>query len=83
MTTFVYYPAKGTAGGNPVTNAPVADGVFPICEFMHGFSSNPQKSLAIISPLAAAGFIVPASYFANLKVLRSVPPLVPCSGSCD
>lgn len=68
VTTFVYYPAKGTPGGSPVTNAAVADGVFPICEFMHGFSSSPQKSLAIISPLAAAGFIVPAPYFANLNI---------------
>lgn len=62
-TTYVYYPAKGTPGGNPVTNAAVADGMFPICEFMHGYGSSPQNSLAIIRPLAAAGFIVPAPYF--------------------
>lgn len=68
VTTFVYYPANGAPGGNPVTNAPIAKGVFPICEFMHGFSSSPQKSLSIIKPLAAAGFIVPAPYFANLDI---------------
>ncbi|NUR27025.1 MAG: alpha/beta hydrolase [Catenulispora sp.] len=68
VTTFVYYPATGTPGGDPVTNAPVAQGVFPICEFMHGFSSSPQKSLAVIRPLAAAGFIVPAPYFPNLNI---------------
>ncbi|MEU3088643.1 hypothetical protein ACWCQ0_35185 [Streptomyces massasporeus] len=34
---------------------------------MHGFSSSPQKSLAIIRPLAEAGFIVPAPHFANLS----------------
>lgn len=66
-TTYVYYPATGTPGGSPVTNAPVAQGVFPVCEFMHGFSSSPQKSLAIIRPLAEAGFVVPAPYFANLS----------------
>lgn len=40
VTTFVYYPAKGASGGNPITNAPVADGVFPFCEFIHGFDSS-------------------------------------------
>lgn len=69
VTTYVYYPAAtGTPGGTPVTNAPVAKGVFPICEFMHGFSSSPQKSLAVIQPLAAAGFVVPAPYFPNLSI---------------
>ncbi|MEV6605880.1 alpha/beta hydrolase [Kutzneria sp. NPDC051319] len=69
VTTYVYYPAAtGTPGGAPVTNAPVAKGAFPACEFMHGFSSSPQKSLAVIQPLAAAGFIVPAPYFPNLNI---------------
>lgn len=68
VNTFVYYPATGNPGGGPTTNAPVAPGVFPVCEFMHGFSSSPQKSLAVIKPLAAAGFIVPAPYFANLDI---------------
>lgn len=63
ITTFVYYPATGTPGGSPVTNAPVAEGVFPIYNFTHGFGSSPQKSLFLIRPLAAAGFIVPAPYF--------------------
>ncbi|MER7896781.1 hypothetical protein ABTX62_11815 [Streptomyces sp. NPDC096046] len=49
-TTYVHYPATGTPGGSPVTSAPVAQGVFPACEFMHGFSSSPQKSLAISRP---------------------------------
>ncbi len=62
-TTYVYYPAKGTPGGDPVTNAPVADGVFPIAEFTHSFGWSPQGSLAIIRPLAAAGFIVPGPHF--------------------
>ena len=68
VTTFVYYPATGNPGGGPITNAAVASGVFPVCEFMHGFSSSPQKSLAVIQPLAAAGFIVPAPYFPKLNI---------------
>jgi hypothetical protein len=62
-TTYVYYPAAGTPGGNPVTNALVADGVFPVYNFTHGFDSSPQNSLFFIRPLAAAGFIVPAPHF--------------------
>ncbi|TDD03292.1 RICIN domain-containing protein [Nonomuraea diastatica] len=62
-TTYVYYPATGTPGGNPVTNAPVANGVFPVYNFTHGYGSSPQNSLFIIRALAAAGFIVPAPHF--------------------
>ncbi|WP_447008056.1 RICIN domain-containing protein [Saccharothrix isguenensis] len=62
-TTYVYYPAAGASGGNPVTNAPAADGVFPVYNFTHGFQSSPQGSLFIIRALAAAGFIVPAPHF--------------------
>lgn len=59
-TNYVYSPATGAPGGSPIANAPVAQGVFPVCEFMHGFSSSPQNSLAVIRPLAEAGFVVPA-----------------------
>jgi hypothetical protein len=62
-TTYVYYPATGTAGGNPVTDAPVANGVFPVYNFTHGYQSSPQNSLFIIRALASAGFIVPAPHF--------------------
>ena len=62
-TTYVYYPATGTAGGNPVTDAPAANGVFPVYNFTHGFGSSPQNSLFIIRALASAGFIVPAPHF--------------------
>ncbi|MFB4192950.1 alpha/beta hydrolase family protein [Streptomyces carpaticus] len=63
LTTYVYYPATGTPGGDPVTDAPVADGVFPVCEFTHGYGSSPQNSQAVIRPLAAAGFVVPGPHF--------------------
>ncbi len=62
-TTYVYYPATGAAGGNPVTDAPVANGVFPVYNFTHGYGSSPQNSLFIIRALASAGFIVPAPHF--------------------
>ncbi|MET8260166.1 RICIN domain-containing protein [Micromonospora sp. NPDC005205] len=60
ITTFVYYPATGTPGGNPINNAPVAPGVFPVCAYQHGLGGTPQGALAVIRPLAAAGFVVPA-----------------------
>ena len=62
-TTYVYYPATGNAGGNPVNDAPVAAGVFPVYNFTHGWGSSPQNSLFIIKALAAAGFVVPAPHF--------------------
>lgn len=65
ITTSVYYPAKGTPGGNPIANAPVADGVFPVCEYTHGSGSSPQGSLSHIRPMAAAGFIVPGPHFGS------------------
>lgn len=68
ITTYVYYPATGTPGGSPVTNAPMAPGVFPICLFQHGFQSSPQNSLGMIRPLAAAGFIVPGPHFPNINI---------------
>ncbi|WP_199044483.1 RICIN domain-containing protein [Glycomyces salinus] len=63
LTTYVYYPATGSPGGNPINNAPVADGVFPVYNYTHGFGSSPQGSEFFIRPLAAAGFIVPAPHF--------------------
>ncbi|MEU5154136.1 RICIN domain-containing protein [Glycomyces sp. NPDC021274] len=66
VTTYVYYPAAtGTPGGAPVTNAPVANGVFPICEYTHGSGASPQRAQEQIRPLAAAGFIVPAPVFGS------------------
>jgi pimeloyl-ACP methyl ester carboxylesterase len=62
-TTFVYYPATGEPGGDPVTDAPVAEGAFPVFNFTHGYSSSPQNSEFVIRPLAEAGFIVPGPYF--------------------
>ncbi|GAA2149168.1 RICIN domain-containing protein [Glycomyces algeriensis] len=68
ITTHVYYPATGTPGGNPITNAPVANGVFPICEYTHGSGGSPQAGMGHIRPLAAAGFIVPAPVFTSASI---------------
>jgi fermentation-respiration switch protein FrsA (DUF1100 family) len=68
ISTYVYYPATGTAGGSPVTNAPVAGGVFPVCEYTHGSGASPQRALNHILPLAAAGFIVPAPVFTSASI---------------
>lgn len=69
ITTYIYYPAStGTVGGNPVNNAPAAAGLWPVYEFMHGFMSSPQNSLAMIRTFAEAGFIVPAPHFPNLNI---------------
>ncbi|MEO3755199.1 alpha/beta hydrolase [Streptomyces sp. B6B3] len=62
-TTFVYYPATGEPGGDPVTDAPVAEGAFPVCNFTHGYGASPQGSEFVIRPLAEAGFVVPAPHF--------------------
>ncbi len=64
----VYYPATGAAGGNAVTNAPVAPGVFPVCEYTHGAGASPQGGFGQIRPLVAAGFIVPAPNFHSASV---------------
>ena len=68
VTTMVYYPAAGAPGGGPINNAPVAAGVFPICEYTHGLGGSPQGSLGHIRPLAAAGFIVPAPNFSRANI---------------
>jgi dienelactone hydrolase len=63
LVTRIFYPATGTPGGNPVPNAPVANGVFPVVEFSHGLGGNPESYAPLIRPLAEAGFVVPAPVF--------------------
>lgn len=63
LTTRIWYPATGTPGGDPVRDAPIADGVFPVVEWSHGLGGNPEVYLSEILPLAAAGFVVPAPVF--------------------
>jgi dipeptidyl aminopeptidase/acylaminoacyl peptidase len=63
LTTHVYYPATGTPGGDPVRDAPIADGVFPVVEFSHGWGGNADSYDAQVEPLAEAGFVVPSPSF--------------------
>ncbi len=63
LTTHVYYPSTGTPGGDPVRDAPIANGVFPIVEFSHGWGGNADSYDAQVEPLAEAGFIVPSPSF--------------------
>jgi dienelactone hydrolase len=63
LTTRIFYPATGSPGGEPVRDAPLADGVFPVCEFSHGLGGNPESYGPLVRPLAEAGFIVPAPVF--------------------
>ncbi len=64
LVTRIFYPAaSGIPGGDPVPDAPVADGRFPVVEWSHGLGGNPESYGTHIRPLAAAGFIVPAPVF--------------------
>ncbi|MFE0688013.1 alpha/beta hydrolase family protein [Streptomyces xiamenensis] len=72
LFTKVFYPATGTPGGQPVPNAPVADGVFPVAEFSHGMGCNSDCYSSQTNGLAAAGFICPAPSFSDNTNLGSV-----------
>ncbi|MCC3761748.1 alpha/beta hydrolase [Glycomyces sp. TRM65418] len=64
LVTRIFYPAaSGAPGGDPVGDAPVADGRFPVVEWSHGLGGNPESYGVCIRPLAAAGFIVAAPVF--------------------
>ncbi|MDT0442185.1 alpha/beta hydrolase family protein [Streptomyces johnsoniae] len=63
LVTRVWYPAQGSPGGDPIRDAPVADGPFPVVEWSHGLYGTPEVYLSEILPLAEAGFVVPAPVF--------------------
>ncbi|MGP3966744.1 alpha/beta hydrolase family protein [Streptomyces sp. 6N223] len=63
LVTRIFYPTPGTPGGEPVRDAPIADGVFPVVEFSHGLGGNPESYAPLVRPLAEAGFVVPAPVF--------------------
>lgn len=63
LITRIFYPAAGNPGGNPVPDAALADGVFPVVEFSHGLGGNPESYAPLVRPLAEAGFVVPAPVF--------------------
>ncbi|MFD8161099.1 alpha/beta hydrolase, partial [Streptomyces malaysiensis] len=72
LTTKIFYPASGAAGGNPIPNAPIANGVFPIAEWSHGMGCNSDCYSSQTHDLAAAGFICPAPSFSDNTNIGSV-----------
>lgn len=60
LTTTVWYPATGRAGGSARRDAPVAAGRFPIVLFSHGLRGLPANYQQVTTRLAAAGFVVAA-----------------------
>ncbi|MEE6257148.1 alpha/beta hydrolase family protein [Plantactinospora sonchi] len=56
----VWYPAPGSAGGTPTSEAPVAAGRFPVVLFSHGLTGRPEDYRALLVRWVAAGFVVAA-----------------------
>lgn len=64
LFTKVFYPTPGTPG-DPIPDAPIADGVFPVAEWSHGMGCNSDCYASQTYALASAGFICPAPSFSN------------------
>ncbi len=63
LETFVYYPAVGKPGGEPVADAPpaTARGPFPLVIFSHGSGvSSPVRYDLLFRAWAAAGYVIAA-----------------------
>jgi fermentation-respiration switch protein FrsA (DUF1100 family) len=60
LPTTLYYPATGSAGRAPRTNATPASGRFPVVVFSHGLAANPAVYQPLLAGWAAAGFVVVA-----------------------
>jgi fermentation-respiration switch protein FrsA (DUF1100 family) len=56
----IWYPASGKAGTDPVTDAAVAAGSYPVVLFSHGLNVTPADYRALLAQWAAAGFVVAA-----------------------
>ncbi|GAA2618815.1 hypothetical protein GCM10010399_57300 [Dactylosporangium fulvum] len=69
LRTLVFYPATGSAGGAPKSNAAVAAGRFPLVLWSHGLHGSPEGYQGVSAKIAAAGFVVaaPAYPFTNDK----------------
>jgi len=60
LPTTVFYPATGSAGRNPRSNATPASGRFPVIVFSHGLGANGAAYQNLLARWAAAGFLVVA-----------------------
>ncbi|WP_327006538.1 chlorophyllase [Dactylosporangium sp. NBC_01737] len=69
LRTLVFYPATGSAGGSPKSNAGAAAGRFPLVLWSHGLHGSPEGYQGVTAKIAAAGFVVaaPAYPFTNDK----------------
>ncbi len=65
LVTTILYPAAGTPGSPPVTDATPdrSDGPYPLIVFAHGFGSDVTDYLPLLEKWAAAGFEVAAPLF--------------------
>jgi predicted dienelactone hydrolase len=72
INTKIFYPTPGSPGGNPIPNAPIADGVFPIAEWSHGMGCNSDCYSSQTHDLASAGFLCPAPSFSDNTNIGSV-----------
>lgn len=60
LPTTVWYPAVGTVGTTPATDARVHPGRFPLVLLSHGLHGLPEDFTALAAGWAAAGFVVAA-----------------------
>ncbi|MFI5493928.1 alpha/beta hydrolase family protein [Actinoplanes sp. NPDC051859] len=65
LPTTVFYPASGAAAQNPVDEAPLASGRFPLVLFSHGLTSQPADYAAMLARWAQAGIVVAAPTYPN------------------
>jgi alpha-beta hydrolase superfamily lysophospholipase len=65
LTTTIFYPAEGTAGADPVADAPAdrSGGPYPLIVFSHGLGASPAAYQRLLVEWAAAGYVVAAPAF--------------------
>jgi fermentation-respiration switch protein FrsA (DUF1100 family) len=61
----IWYPSRGTAGGDPTSGATVATGKFPVVMFSHGLNGAPADYQTLETRWVAAGFVVAAPAYPN------------------
>jgi fermentation-respiration switch protein FrsA (DUF1100 family) len=60
VVTDIWYPAEGDDRAAPKTDAPAADGPFPLIVFNHGQQGEPQLYALSLEAWARAGYVVAA-----------------------
>jgi dienelactone hydrolase len=69
LPTTIWYPAQGSPGGDPQSDAPPdqADGPYPLVLFAHGYDVTPDFYAPLLQRWAAAGYVVAAPTFPILS----------------